>query len=123
MCFHIFYIITQIIFSLLSYVPCAFYLFLASCVSSQVKSLLFVQCFHNNFLKINFNDPFHLKDAASTFQWKIKLKKKKNQKLPGHSTALAYSRARACCTCSRCGMGGLFFFCVFFFSSILSFLF
>ena len=58
--------------SLLSYVPCAFYLFIAICVSSQVKILLFGRCFLNNFLKIIFKDPFHLKDAASTFQWKIK---------------------------------------------------
>ena len=34
----------------------------------------------------------------------------------GRPTALAYSRARVCCACSRCGMGGLFFcVCVFFF--------
>ena len=55
--------------SLLSYVPCAFYLFIAICVSSQVKILLLGRCFLNNFLKIIFKDPFHLKDAASTFQW------------------------------------------------------
>ena len=32
----------------------------------------------------------------------------------GGPTALAYSRARACCACSRCGIGGLLFvaFCL-----------
>ena len=35
--------------------------------------------------------------------------------MPGRPTALAYSRARACCACSRCGMGGQFFVCVCFF--------
>ena len=63
-CFHIFYVITQIIFSLLSYVPCASYLFIATCVRCQVQILLFVLCFLSNFLKINFKDPFHLKDAV-----------------------------------------------------------
>ena len=36
----------------------------------------------------------------------------------GHPTTLAYSRAEACCACSRCGTGGLFF--NFFISSILT---
>ena len=40
--------------------------------------------------------------------------------LLGHPTALAYSRARACCSCSRCGMGGLFS-CFFSSLSYLSF--
>ena len=34
--------------------------------------------------------------------------------VPGHPTTLAYGRAGACCACSRCGMGGLCFFFVFF---------
>ena len=38
--------------------------------------------------------------------------------MPGRPTTLAYGRAGACCACSRCGTGGLFFF---FISSILSF--
>ena len=29
--------------------------------------------------------------------------------MPGHPTTLAYGRAGACCTCSRCETGGLFF--------------
>ena len=36
-------------------------------------------------------------------------------------TTLAYSKVVACCACSRCGTGGLFFFSFsFLFSSILS---
>ena len=46
----------------------------------------------------------------------------------GRPTTLAYGRAGACCACSRCGTGGLFFcccfyvlfFCLFFISSVLS---
>ena len=37
----------------------------------------------------------------------------------GRPTTLAYGRARACCPCSRCWTGGLFFY-IFFISSILS---
>ena len=37
--------------------------------------------------------------------------------VPGRPTTLAYGRAGACCACSRCGMGGLFF--IVFISSIL----
>ena len=37
--------------------------------------------------------------------------------VPGRPTTLAFSRARACCACSRCRTGGLFFF-----SSRLSYL-
>ena len=33
--------------------------------------------------------------------------------VPGRPTALAYSKAGACCACSRCGTGGLFFCCFF----------
>ena len=40
--------------------------------------------------------------------------------MPGHPTTLAYSKARACCACSRCGMGGLFL-CVFFSSRLSDF--
>ena len=42
--------------------------------------------------------------------------------MPGRPTTLVYGRAGACCACSRCGTGVLFFFClfVFFISSILS---
>ena len=46
--------------------------------------------------------------------------------MPGRPTTLAYGRAGACCACSRCKMGGLFFSVFFFFlffvfvSSILS---
>ena len=44
--------------------------------------------------------------------------------VPGRPTTLAFSRAGACCVCSRCGTGGLFFFffffLIFFISSILS---
>ena len=32
----------------------------------------------------------------------------------GRPTTLAYGRAGACCACSRCRTGGLFFFCFFF---------
>ena len=35
-------------------------------------------------------------------------------------TTLAYGRTRACCACSRCETGGLFFVFFFFISSILS---
>ena len=45
--------------------------------------------------------------------------------VPGRPTALAYSRAKACCACSKCWMGGpvfFFFFFFFFFSSRLSYL-
>ena len=38
--------------------------------------------------------------------------------VPGLTTTLAYGRAGACCACSRCVTGGLFF--IFFISSILS---
>ena len=38
----------------------------------------------------------------------------------GRPTTLAYGRAGACCACSRCGMGGLFF--ILFFRSRLSYL-
>ena len=37
----IMFIINAISFSLLGYVPCVFYLFIATCVSSQVKILPF----------------------------------------------------------------------------------
>ena len=37
---------------------------------------------------------------------------------PGHPITLPYSRTGACCACSRCGAGGLFF--LFFFSSSFS---
>ena len=40
--------------------------------------------------------------------------------MPGGPTALAYSRARACCACSRCGIGGLLFVCVCFLAFCLS---
>ena len=33
--------------------------------------------------------------------------------VPGHPTTLAYGKAGACCACSRCGTGGLFFVVVF----------
>ena len=33
--------------------------------------------------------------------------------VPVHPTTLAYGKAGACCACSRCGMGGLFFVVVF----------
>ena len=39
--------------------------------------------------------------------------------MPGRPTTLAYCRAGACCACSSCVMGGLFFI-LFFISSILS---
>ena len=39
--------------------------------------------------------------------------------MPGCPTALAYGRTGACCACSRCRTG-VFFFFVFFISSILS---
>ena len=42
--------------------------------------------------------------------------------VPERPIALAYSRARVCCACSRCGMGELSFVFVYI-SSILSFLF
>ena len=38
--------------------------------------------------------------------------------MPGRPTTLAYGRAEACCACSRCGTGELFF--IFFISSVLS---
>ena len=34
--------------------------------------------------------------------------------VPWRPATLAYSRARACCACSRCGTGGLYFFFIFF---------
>ena len=39
----------------------------------------------------------------------------------GRPTTLVYGRARACCACSRCGTGGLFFFLFVCFSSRLSY--
>ena len=33
--------------------------------------------------------------------------------VPGRPATFAYSRARTCCACSKCGMGGLFFFLFF----------
>ena len=41
--------------------------------------------------------------------------------MPGCPAALAYSRARACCAYSRCGTGGLFLCCVFFFHLVFLF--
>ena len=38
--------------------------------------------------------------------------------MPGRPATFAYSRARACCACNRCGTGGLY---LFFFSSIFPF--
>ena len=38
--------------------------------------------------------------------------------VPGHPATFAYSRARACCACSRCGTGGLYFFFIFHLSSL-----
>ena len=64
----------KISFCPLSYGPCAFYLFIATCVSSQVKILLFSWCFLNYFLKIISWYPFHFRGVASTFHWKIKFK-------------------------------------------------
>ena len=43
---------------------------------------------------------------------------------PGCPATFVYSRARACCACSRCGTGGLyiyFFFHLFSISNVLSF--
>ena len=39
--------------------------------------------------------------------------------MPGRPTSLAYGRVGVCCTCSRCGTGGMFFVYSFI-SSILS---
>ena len=43
--------------------------------------------------------------------------------VPGRPATFAYSRARACCACSRCGTGGLylFYFSSIFPSNVLSF--
>ena len=38
--------------------------------------------------------------------------------MPGHPATFAYSRARACCACSRCRMGGLYIFYIFHLSSL-----
>ena len=37
--------------------------------------------------------------------------------VPGRPVTFAYSRARACCACSRCGTGGLYFY-IFHLSSL-----
>ena len=37
--------------------------------------------------------------------------------VPGRPTTLAYGRAGACCACSKCGTGGLFFILFVFISS------
>ena len=35
--------------------------------------------------------------------------------VPGRLATFEYSRARACCACSRCGTGGLYFLSIFHF--------
>ena len=63
-CFHMFYIINANKFSVLSYVPCAFYLFkaAAACFSNQAR----IMC-SNNVLKI-----IHFRRVESAFRWKLK---------------------------------------------------
>ena len=43
--------------------------------------------------------------------------------VPGRPATFAYTRARACCACSRCGTGGLYFFFIFHLSSLSNVLF
>ena len=75
-------------------------------------------------MKKKKNTKKHCGIRTGTFKRKKKRKKKKKKKKCGWLGramvlgTLAYGRAGACCACSRCGTGGLFFF-IFFISSIL----
>ena len=60
--------------------------------------------------KINHGNKYYCCEHAWVVGWRDGAV---YHQVPGRPTAFAYSRARACWACSRCGMGGLFVFISF----------